>query len=155
MVFPADRRREIINQITTNPSFKGAMLRSVTGVLYSNQLNFNQTKSLMCKEIFMMFPVVIYVPKDFYLTEAINEKIEFLQAAGLIDYWHSEILDERLLKVQESKEPKGIKLEYLSGCFFIWIIFCSFALVVFFGEIFVGFFSKKMGNRAAKLKSFK
>lgn len=84
----------------------------------------------------MMFPVVIYVPKDFYLTEAINEKISFLQAAGLIEYWHSQIIDERYLKVIESKQPRGIKLEYLSGCFLIWISSCFFAILIFLGEIF-------------------
>lgn len=89
----------------------------------------------MCKEIFMMFPVVIYVPKDFYLTEAINEKIQFLQAAGLIDYWHKEIIDERFLKVVESKEPKGIKYEYLEGSFYIWEILCIIATLLFFGEV--------------------
>lgn len=89
----------------------------------------------MCKEIFMMFPVVIYVPKDFYLTEAINEKIQFLQAAGIIDYWHKEIIDERFLKVVESKEPKGIKLEYLEGCFYLWEILCILATLLFFGEV--------------------
>lgn len=111
------------------------MFRSVTGTLYANQLAYNQTQSLMCKEIFMMFPVVIYVPKDFYLTEAINDKIQFLQAAGIIDYWHKEIIDERFLKVVESKEPKGIKFAYLTGCFYIWEILCVVATFVFFGEI--------------------
>lgn len=82
-----------------------------------------------------MLPVVMYVRKDFYLTAAINKQLQFLQAAGLIDYWHSSIIDERLLKVSESKEPKGIKIEYLSGCFYILTISCCLAIVIFLGEL--------------------
>lgn len=91
--------------------------------------------------MFLMLPVVMYVRKDFFLTTSINKNIEFLQAAGLIDYWHTEIIDERLLKTQESKEPKGIKLEYLSGCFYILMIACSLSILTFMGEILV--FKKK------------
>lgn len=92
----------------------------------------------MCKEIFMIIPVVIYVPKDFYLTEILNEKITILQAAGLIDYWHAMIIDRRFLKASKSKEPKGIKIEHLSGCFYIWISSCMFAFIVFIAEVVYG-----------------
>lgn len=131
-----DERNNIINEIASN-KIAGALLRSYTGALYANQLNFNKTISLICKEIFMMFPVVIYVPKDFYLTEAIDEKILILQAAGLIEYWHSEIIDTKFMKIYESKQPKGIKLEYLSGCFYMWIMSCSASILTFLGEIFM------------------
>lgn len=136
-----DERNNIINEIAGN-KIAGALLRSYTGALYSNQLNFNKTISLLCKQIFMMFPVVMYVQKDFYLTEAIDEKIQLLQAAGLIEYWHSEIIDPRFMKKQESKQPRGIKLEYISGCFYIWIISCTASLLTFFGEIIMGRFMK-------------
>lgn len=107
----------------------------------------NKTPSLACKEIFMMFPVVIIFSKQFYLTEAINEKLLNIQAAGLIDYWQSEIIDQRLLKRQESSEPKGIKFEYLSGSFYILGISCVFSLLVFLGELFHGRCLRKSRNR--------
>ena len=133
--FTSKQRDVILDKISTDPHFKGALLRSLTGTLYANQLRYNQTRYLICKEIFLMFPVVMYVRKDFYLTTAINRRIEILQAAGLIDYWHGLIIDERFLKVPESKQPQGIKIEYLTGCFYIWITCCVSAFVVFIGEI--------------------
>lgn len=133
--FPASERDEILDKISTDPYFKGSLLRSLTGTHYANQRRYNQTQYLICKEIFLMFPVVMYVRKDFYLTSAINRKIEILQAAGLIDYWHSQIIDVRFLKIPESKQPQGIKLKYLTGCFYIWIIYCGLAFLIFVGEI--------------------
>lgn len=130
-MFPAEKRTELVNEIKSNPNFKGAMFRSLTGLQYNNQVNYNKTRSIACKEIFMMLSVVIYVPKNFYLTEALNEKIAIFQAAGLIEHWHSQIIDPRYLKPPESKEPSGIKVEYLSGCFCMWIISCLIAFVVF------------------------
>jgi hypothetical protein len=145
-VIGRDERNDIINEIATNSKFNGALLRSYTGTLYANQLNFNKTISLICKEIFMMFPVVIYCQKNYFLTEAIDEKIEILQAAGLIDYWHSEIIDTRFMKIEESKQPKGIKFESISGCFYIWIISCTASFLTFFGEVFMGKLLKKKGK---------
>lgn len=144
MIFSAEHRGKILDEISTNPHFKGALLRSLTGTLYANQFRFNQTQYLICKEIFLMFPVVMYVRKDFYLTSAINKKIESLQAAGLIDYWHGQIIDERFLTIPISKEPKGIKIEYLAGCFYIWSICCVCAFLIFLGEIL----KAKIGKRS-------
>lgn len=151
-MFPPNRRDAILNEIKNNPKFKGAMFRSYTGILYSNQLNLNQTKSVMCKEIFMMFPVVIYVPKNFYLTNAIDEQIQYLQGAGLIDYWHSEIIDQRYLKVQESSEPKPIKLEYLSGCFYIWIGSICLSSLAFIWEVMQWTCQKRSEKKKMKTK---
>lgn len=129
------------------------MFRSYYGVLYSNQVNFNSTPSIPCKEIFMMFPVVIYFPRQFFLADAINDKIQYLQAAGLIDYWHSEILDNRLQKRQESNEPKGIKIEYLLGCFFIWGFACIFSFLIFIWEVMKGKWRKKKEKKQITFRS--
>ncbi|CRK90118.1 CLUMA_CG003836, isoform A [Clunio marinus] len=114
VLFPPDRRNEIINEINTNPNFKGALFRSLTGILYYNQLNYNKTQSMICKEMFMMFHVVIYVPKDFYLKEAINQKIQILIASGLIEFWHKSIIDQRFRRIEEDDEPESIKLDFWS-----------------------------------------
>jgi hypothetical protein len=107
--------------------------------------------SLLCKEIFMSFPVVLYVPKNFYLKDALDNKIEILQAAGLIDHWHSQIIDPRFMKIRESNEPKGIKLETLSGCFYTWILSCTISFATFLGEAFIG----KMTRKSVKVIEFR
>jgi hypothetical protein len=146
-VIEPKNRNEILNEISTNSHFDGALLRSLTGALYSNQINYNKTQQLICKEIFMTFPVVIYLAKDFYLTEAINEKITYLQASGLIEYWHSQIIDPRYHNVQESKQPKGIKIEHLSGCFYIWMMSLLFSCLIFLFEVMNQKFSWKFVRR--------
>lgn len=125
-----------MKEILSNPKFKGALFRTLTAVRFANQLHFNETSSLVCKEIFLTIPVVLYFPKNFFLTEAINKKIALLQAAGLIDYWHSQIFDERKLKIIEDKQPRAMKFQYLSGCFYIWSICCCFACLAFVVEVF-------------------
>lgn len=69
-------------------TFKGAILRSLNSILYSNQLNYANQKMItfICKEHFMSIPVVIFTRKNFYLLESINEKISIFQAAGLIEF---------------------------------------------------------------------
>lgn len=66
-----------------------------------------------------------------------------LEAAGLINYWHAEIIDERYLKIIESKEPKAIELYHLSGGFYLFLVGCLISLLVFLGEyIYIYFFHK-------------
>jgi hypothetical protein len=147
VVIDRSERNKVLKDIATIPRFEGTILRTYTGTLYTNQVNFNKIEdrviSLMCKEIFNSFHVVLYVPKNFYLIEALDKKIEILQAAGLIDHWHSQIIDPRFLKIVESKEPKRIKLEMLAGCFYTWGIGGVLSLAVFFGEVVMGKLRRK------------
>ena len=127
--------RNLLYSRSFDPSFKGVFLRSLTGVLYSNQKNYKTSVFLICKEKFMTLPVVIYVRKGFYLLEQLNEKIEQLQTAGLIEYWHSEIFDKRYLNIKESNEPKPINIEHLTGGFILLLIGCLIAFCAFIYEI--------------------
>ena len=80
----------------------------------------------------MTIPIVIYTNKNFYLLQAINEKIESFIAAGLVEYWHSLSYNEELL-TKQSNPPKVLTFHHLSGCFYIWIFGCSvsFSALVF------------------------
>lgn len=138
VIFDPEKREEITNKISTNPKFKGTLFRSLAGTLYNNQLHFNETKSLICKEIFLTIPVVIYFPKNFYLKNAVNHQLEFLHAGGLIYYWDIAIYDERYRKVREDKHPRGMNIHGLSGCFYIYIITCCIACVAFVAEVVAG-----------------
>lgn len=128
-------QRMLLYNRSNDPDFKGVFFRSLTGVLYQNQKNFNGTRFLLCKEKFLTIPVVIYVQKGFYLLQSLNEHIWQLDAGGLLDYWHSQIIDSRYLNVIESQEPSAIELHHLSGCFLLLLIGAVIAAVAFLCEI--------------------
>jgi hypothetical protein len=137
-----EQRKKLYSR-ANDPSFKGAFFRSLTGVLYENQKNFNGTRYLICKEKFLTIPVVIYVRKGFYLLHALNEHISRLEAGGLISYWHSQIIDERYLKIVESQEPSVIELHHLSGGFLLLLIGCLIATLAFICEILFARFTSR------------
>lgn len=122
-----------------DPSFKGAILRSMTASLYVNQHAFQakQKTFLICKEHFMSLPVVILTRKNFYLTEAINKKIGTFQAAGLIDYWNSRPIDPRYANIKKDYRPGKLSLQHLSGCFILLFSGLLVTFVVFLTEIAV------------------
>lgn len=120
---------------SNDPTFKGAFFRSLTGILYQNQQNFNGTRYLICKEVFLTIPVVVYVRKGFFLLQPLNERIAMLEAGGLINYWHSLIIDERFLKVIESQEPTAIEIHHLSGGFFLLLFGCLISSLAFICEV--------------------
>lgn len=76
----------------------------------------------------MSVPVVIFARKNFYLLDAINKKISVIQAAGLIEYWHSRGADNRFLKAETPPVSKTLTWQHLSGSF-----------ILLTGGYFVGF----------------
>lgn len=64
-------------------------------------------------------PVVIYTRKDFYLVEAVNEKIEFIISAGLVDFWQLQDVNDQLLKVKDIKYPEPLTTNHLMASFHI------------------------------------
>lgn len=87
---------------------------------------------------------MIYTKKDFYLIDALNEKIEILKASGLIEFWQFQDVDQELLKGKESHEPKVLTVEHLIGCFEIWLTSCLTSFVVLIIEMFT--------NRRTKIR---
>lgn len=125
--------RNKINPKMQDSSFKGAILRSLTGILYNNQVNYNNKEKLFiaCKENFMSIQVVMYTKKNFYLLSAINRKIAMFQSAGLIEFWHSQTFIKRYHNGQISKTPAVLTMSQLSGSFFLLLGGLMFAFVVF------------------------
>ena len=94
-----------------------------------------KNRQKVCKEMLMTYPVVIYTIKNFYLLESINMKLNLLNAAGLIEFWHSQVVDLRFSKVKVEKSNKKLSLKHLNAVFYIFSLGLFLALVVFTLEI--------------------
>lgn len=86
--------------------------------------------------------MVIYVKKDFYLLDALNEKIEILKAAGLIDFWHFQHVNKGILKAKNYLLPKVLKLGQLAGSFQILTFGCIVSCFIFICEVSIKIFTK-------------
>jgi hypothetical protein len=132
----------IVSRVNSDPLFKGCYEESEQTALYQNQIN--SYKQTICKEVFMVMPVVMYARKQFFLLPEINEQIKLLNANGLIRYWHDSSVDRRKLMTSETAHPKVLKFHSMIGCFQILIFGCLVSLVVFIIEVCHG----KVGARA-------
>lgn len=106
-----------LNKIQSDSSFKGAYIRSLPLALYTNQKLPKEKWFRICKQPLMSIPVVIYTVKDFFLLDEMNEWIEVLKSAGLIQYWSNQDIDMKYLKVREESSLKPLNLEQLQGSF--------------------------------------
>lgn len=91
----------------------------------------------------MTVPIVIYAKKHFYLIQALNEKIESLKVAGLIEYWYSSQFLKELTK--EQKSPEVLTMRHLSGCFQIWVAGCLISSVLLGVEFIVCKWKRRSG----------
>jgi len=114
-------------------SFKGCVPLSLMQILSYNQ--YNDEKFAIGKEHFMTIPLVIYVKKNFYLLQNLSRKIQLMQNAGLIHYWHEKVVDKKYSMVVTQMTPTALDLHQLSGVFQIWLIGCFVSLVVFVCEM--------------------
>lgn len=129
--------RESAVEKVKDPSFKGAFSKTLTGALYLNQLSYNTTLYKICREPYMTLPIVIYVRKDFFLLNEINDKILLFQAAGLIEHWHSKSVDSKFLNIVEPTVLKKLNLKHLYGTFQIWFGGCIVAGIAFVVELVI------------------
>lgn len=98
----------------------------------------------------MTVPVVLYSLKDFYLLDAMTEKIEICKAAGLVEYWNMQHMNRKILRTDSSQHPKILELDHLLGCFQILLLGNVIGFLVFCFEIIitaVKFFDKFKGRR--------
>lgn len=105
---------------------------------------------MLCKELFLMIPVVFYLQKNSFLLNVVNEQIEIVKAAGLSDYWHQSIIDKKYLIIVESKQPKSIKFEYLQGTFNLLLVGHGVAMIAFLWEITKSHFARRKRRKMQK-----
>lgn len=134
---PIENREAFLEKIQTDPDFKGVCVRSLTRILYVNQMRPLNKRFKICKEIFLTVPVVIYTRKNFYLLDEINSKISLLSSSGLNEYWLYQDVDKEFLNYREAKTRQSLTLENLSGSFHIVLIGSVISFVVFLTELLV------------------
>jgi hypothetical protein len=132
-----EENKSLLRTISDNSSFNGVVAATV-----SYAKDPKMPPLLVCKEVSTSVSVVIYTSKNFFLLNAINEKIEDLKASGLIDYW--EILSWRRKNdaLETTKTPKVLSLKRLIGCIQLFLCGCFLGFVVFIFEILKTCFKK-------------
>lgn len=131
MNITSQRREQMLTEIE-KPSFEGTVILGMYKILHRNFINRDKFQLIICKERLMSISIVMYTQKNFYLTEALNEKISLFQAAGLIQYWH---IYERKSFIDDSNPPKILTFHQLLGAFQILLFGCGISLLVFITEI--------------------
>lgn len=120
--------------------YKGTYISSLTETLRENQMNHFNFTFKICKESVATVSVVIYFRKNYFLVETINGILHKLEAAGLIEYWDQNYIDEKSWKRREvTSDRKILTLDHLAGCFQVWAFGCCFSLLCFMLEIIFEF----------------
>jgi hypothetical protein len=125
-----------MNEIQTNPDFKGVYLRSYIKVLFLNQNNNRRTINI-CQNELMNIPIVIYTVKNFYLLDEINEQLSHLKSSGLLWYWRLKTIRKNTFKVDFKRNRKILSYENLKGCFRILLVGYGLSFVIFVFELWI------------------
>lgn len=132
--YSSDQFFSLLNQTVKDSDFKGAVARSKTRLLYLNQLRTADDKFIFCKETFVVVPCVIYTRKNFFLLDALNDKIEIFKSSGLLSYWYEKEVFTTPLTTRKTKPREVLELKKLIGCFELLLIGYSASFLVFLFE---------------------
>ncbi|CAO1431395.1 unnamed protein product [Diamesa tonsa] len=139
------KRRIVVDELTKNDyydnkifdsSFKGAIASTLSFILVENQINYPNKTFKVCKEKLMTIPVTLYLRKNHYLIDVVNENVDALITAGLINYWAQQNVGTKfIIPKGKDKTPKKLNFLHLIGCFQIWCIGCGLGSLTFVGEL--------------------
>jgi hypothetical protein len=108
----------------------------MTDVIYRNKKTYEKFVLKICKEQLMTVNIVMFFPKNSYLRDTFNIKLNELLTAGIVQFWVQNFIDIRFLNAKtKSDEPRTLTLEKLSGVFKIWMIGIGASILIFLLEI--------------------
>jgi hypothetical protein len=138
------RRKIILNEkdlIFNKPleeGVKAALMTLMTDITYRNQQTYKTFVLKVCREELMTVNIVMYFQKNFYLREAIDQKLSELNSNGILQHFIQKYSDERFNNIKFIQlGPRKLNMQHLFGIFNILLIGLAIALIIFTMEVFV------------------
>jgi hypothetical protein len=122
------------NQLQNNPSANYAVIRLTMNIKYQNQKLSEAFRHTICNEALASADMVIYTQKNFALLDEINEKIELLKSAGLMEFWYHKYIDRSSTKV-ELTQPIPLALRHVESCFIVLVLGILLSMILLLTEI--------------------
>lgn len=119
---------KLTNQLPNNPGLNYAVIRQSMKVKYTNLKLSRRMRQTICKEIFASAPTVFYTQKNFVLLEEMNDKIELLKSAGLMEYWDLKYNDNSFVDVKQQSIP--LDMRHVKSSFVILVLGSLLSLIL-------------------------
>jgi tagatose-1,6-bisphosphate aldolase non-catalytic subunit AgaZ/GatZ len=116
-------------------TLRAAFLTTIDDVIYRNQKTHKRFILQICNERFSLINVVMYYPKNFFLKEAIDQRISELLSSGILHHWIERYIDDSYIDVKTGTERKQLSLNHLFGVFNILLIGYAIACICLIIEI--------------------
>lgn len=105
-------------------------------MVYFNRI-YPDKQTILMKKSLAVIPIVIYTRKNFFLLDALNEKIDIFKTAGLIEYWFFKNYNFVNVTAKRIEGPKKLTVDKLAGCFQILSFGCTISFVIFIIEVII------------------
>lgn len=123
-------------QETRNPSSQHVVTSSLEQVLYVNKMNYKEYTLTVCREYLFTYLYGIYFRKNSYLVHMFDHHIALFKTSGLIDFWASDFISMKYLKVQiQADGPRQLNIAELLGGFEVLFIGLLIGAALFIIEV--------------------
>jgi hypothetical protein len=129
-----------INKLVNNPTAKYAVIRLAVKLYYQNQRLPANLRFVICKEPFIMAPMIMFTQKNSVFMEEINQKLELFISAGLTELWIKKFLNSKAKEF--GNHQTALSVEIMEGCFVLLMMGISASFIAFLVEKLCGKFIK-------------
>lgn len=131
--------------VTLHSGSKVAVVATMEEIAHFNKLHVNTHTFHVCRETILMAHVAMFLQKNSYLKDALDQKIKLLKSNGLINHWISKYMDYNYLNVKRPGHgPEKLNVSQLLGAFQVWLYALCLSICLFIAEIIIYTIKKKL-----------
>lgn len=125
---------ELLDKPLTYEDSKVFLVSSIS-VVGSNEKNHKKFMHKIAEGSLMSEQSVFYFPKNYFLLEAINEKLDIFISAGIVNHLINNFVHERFLKIPKvANSRKPLNFSHLKIAFYLLLLGCSISFICFMIE---------------------
>lgn len=115
-------------------SQKVAYMASSLDVDAVNQKHYRNFAHKKCRQPMRTDSLVIYFQKNFFLVDAINEKLGVFLSSGIVENFIKKLNNKKIFDNKSKSGPRKLSLSHLFGVFGIFSIGCAASNFAFLAE---------------------
>lgn len=133
LTFITDQNSDFLDKPLKH-SRKATYMVTLMDVMWANQRHLKKFVHKTCKEVMMTNSIVLYYPKNFYLSDAIDKKLSIFISSGIKGHWLNKFMNKPSSVYKRG--PKQFTVQRLAGFFNVFLIACALSFAIFLLEHF-------------------
>lgn len=129
-------------ELLRTESFKGVFIASKGLIDYYNQMDIEREPMILSKETLINMNIVMYLKKGSALRTPLDEQLLKIKENGIRAHFENDYRLHEQRRIERQKIPEQMTMHHLQGTFHVCAVLYGISLLIFIGEVFVGYIER-------------